>query len=60
MSETPADQTKAFDQQRKMLFSTAYRMLGSILGAEGMVSSLSEQRDHGFGHDVCSFTRLRP
>jgi hypothetical protein len=44
MRETPADQTEAFDQHRKMLFSIAYRMLGSISDAEGMVSSLSEQR----------------
>lgn len=37
MREAPADQTEAFDQHRKVLFSIAYRMLGSISDAEDMV-----------------------
>lgn len=37
MTEAPADQTEAFDQHRKVLFSIAYRMLGSISDAEDMV-----------------------
>lgn len=37
MRESPADQAEAFDQHRKLVFSIAYRMLGSVSDAEDMV-----------------------
>ena len=37
MRDTPMDQAEIFEQYRKLLFSIAYRMLGSVSEAEDMI-----------------------
>ena len=54
MRETPADQVEVFDQYRKMLFSIAYRMLGSVSDAEDMVQEAFLRWENVSGDEVRS------
>lgn len=54
MTEAPADQTEAFDQHRKVLFSIAYRMLGSVSDAEDMVQEAFVRWRQASGTEVRS------
>lgn len=54
MRETPTDQAEVFDQYRKLLFSIAYRMLGSVSDAEDMVQETLLRWQNVLGAEVRS------